>query len=140
MQRLQAQKLLRDRDGRRIITFLFQQASQLLRRPQKRLVPAIALRQDPLIIAARQQIAAIELHHPLQGRTACLRISDLLRLLRLDQGLFQLLHIQLKTILAQRRYPLHTAPLDRQKLLGMRQSLPQMIQQLAQIRMGLRFQ
>ena len=54
-----AEEPLRYCDRGVIVTLLFQQSDQTFRGLEKHLVQAISFRQNPLIIATRQQIAAV---------------------------------------------------------------------------------
>jgi hypothetical protein len=77
-QRVVPQQALGHLDRRRVLVLLFVKLDQLLKRCQKELLETLALGQNPIVVAARQQIAAIDLGRLLQGDTGRDLVAGLL--------------------------------------------------------------
>src|SRR2546423_10080215 len=132
------QEVLSYRDGGGIVALLFEERHQAFRSLEKRLMEAIPFRKDPLLVAVGKEVPTIQAYGMLQGLTSSCQILDLIRLLGSPQRPLKLLDIEREGHIWG-RVPLEALLISGHKMVGVREGLSQMIQELAQIGMGLRF-
>jgi hypothetical protein len=108
-------------DGCRVIALPFQQHDELLQRPEKCLAQAFALRQNPLVIATGQQIAAVERYSLLARCPSSNRTPDLFCL---GKHTFEIGHVECPGYVGMGR-PLERLPLDTQEEIGLGQVMTQ---------------
>src|SRR6266567_7547331 len=125
-------------DGGPIVALLFEERHQAFRSLEKRPMEAIPFREDPLLVATGKEVATIQACGMLQGLTSSCQILDLIRLLGCGQCPLKLLDIEREDHLLCRA-PLEALLISEYQMVGVGEGLSQMIQELAQIGMGLRF-
>ena len=62
-----AEKVLGGTNGGRIVALFFQQTDKLFQGGQKCLAQAVALRQNPFVVATGQEIAVVQIYRIRQG-------------------------------------------------------------------------
>src|SRR5258708_9009431 len=120
----------RDRGG--VITLLIQERNQAFSGPEKQLVQAIAFWQNPLIVTTAQQVSTIQVCCLLECLLQSGSILSLFRLLCMGKRLFKILHIEGPGS-ARGGPPLQVVLVSVEKMVGIWKSLPQLMQQFAQI-------
>src|SRR3989442_7968233 len=137
VQRIIAQESLSSLDRGIIITLLLQERNQTFCSLEKQLAQAISFRQNPLIVAAGQQVTTIQLYHLLERLPQRGRVLGLLHLLCPGQRLFKIQDIKGPGGIRMFWQPLQVVSIGVEEMVGMRESLPQLMQQLAQVRICL---
>src|SRR5947209_2179257 len=99
---------------------------------------AVTFRQDPLLVATGEEVATIQTYGSLQCLADFCQVLDLFRLLGGSKRALKLLDIEREGHLWG-RLPVEALSISGHKLSGVREGLAQVIEQLAQIGMGLRF-
>src|SRR5258708_1919549 len=131
------EKTLRSFDRRVILTLLFQQHDQFFGSQQKQLAQAVSLRQNPLIIATGQQVPTIQVYRLLERLPQRFRVLGLFCLLCLGNRLFKIQDVKRPAGIRMFWQPLQAVPVNVQETVGTRESLAQLMQQLAQVRVRL---
>ena len=138
MKDIVAQKMLRYPDRGSIIAFLFEEGHQALCRMEKRLMQAISFGEDPILIAAREQVATIQTSRMLQCLAHACQIVDLFGMRGGGKCLLKLLDIEGEMYIWG-RVPLEALSVGGHEVVSGGKGLAQVIEQLAQVGMGLRF-
>ena len=131
MERIVAQQRLRVADGLPVVAAVFVQGSQLLQRLAIRLRQSVALDQQPIAVAAGQQLAAVKRHGLLQAPHLIIAARGRPGLL---QVFFERGNIQPAGWIAP---PLHRQVICGQEAVRIRQIVAQAMPEVAEIGAGL---